>query len=47
MLLHLDFKDSIYAWFSGRDEYAASHANLIEESKSKLFTGDDDWSLKP
>jgi REP element-mobilizing transposase RayT len=34
-------------WFGGRDEYAASHAHLIEESQSKLFAGDDDWSLKP
>jgi hypothetical protein len=34
-------------WFGGRDEYASSHAHLIEESQSKLFMGDDDWSLKP
>jgi putative transposase len=31
----------VLEWFGGRDEYAASHLMLMDESQSKLFAGED------
>ena len=34
-------RNMVLEWFGGRDEYAATHALLVEEARSKLFAGDD------